>query len=449
MQQTEVSMHEVGLGQIAPSAKGRGSGGGRTTTNSAMSSGGAASSSYSVGSVPTSVMSDDAQILENVRANLGGGDGGGKGGSGGGGKANEKADEPAVFHEHREDNDDSEDDMPDDYFDMRNKDIAPYAGLLTDDGLLLPVSLPGLRSLPDKFKAFNLNEDDDVRDIKVAETKIESEPKSEVAIGPKDGEYTNGRGGGKGESEREDIRAKAEKVEVDTIDIVSQDTGKVKVKDENVSLDPGQMEKVKDESMTASVIGVTNLTKPEPMEIDTSIVDDAITSDEKVKGNDETHTLPCGISAEMFNRKSAAHKLLSARGRLSFLQLPGLLPFAAGASDGPAQQAQQAQQQQRKKGRSSSVAEAVAASEKLRNLAVDMRHIGQPGASVPIGKLRIYKSGRTQLVLQNGSTVDVESGITAQVNQQVVLINTKEKTCNELENMVQSRLVAVPTLDDS
>lgn len=61
------------------------------------------------------------------------------------------------FMEHLEVADDSDDDMDATSFDVRNKDIAPYAGKLTSDGLLLPVSLPGLRDLPPEYRDFESN----------------------------------------------------------------------------------------------------------------------------------------------------------------------------------------------------------------------------------------------------------------------------------------------------
>ncbi|CDF33525.1 unnamed protein product [Chondrus crispus] len=66
-----------------------------------------------------------------------------------------KAEQKVIsFMEHLEVADDSDDDMMETSFEARNKDIAPYAGKLTRDGLLLPVSLPGLRDLPPEYRDF-------------------------------------------------------------------------------------------------------------------------------------------------------------------------------------------------------------------------------------------------------------------------------------------------------
>lgn len=352
------SPNAVGLGQIAPPRQSsRAPSGNNSAVSSRRSSAissGAASSTFSVGRNPASSAGSDEAMsygttsLPTDSAFSASADPepplAGRAGAAGRGKAAAKKDTNDItFDEHVEVGEDSDDDMPDDVFDLRNRDIAPYAGHLTEDGVLLPVSLPGLRSLPVKFDAFTGDED-----VALAGSKIKQEP-DDVPL------------------------AKSEPMEIDSIEPVEPTFG--------------------------------------------------------------------SLRASMFPTDSVGYCILSSPSTLSFFQLPGLLPLTETAE-------YRSKKQKEKKGEKlSSVAEAVAASERLRSLGVDLRHIGQPGETPNVGKLRFYKSGRVKMVFDNGGSCDVEMGIAPQVCQQAVLINSKEKTCEELQNTVTTRYMAVPSLE--
>lgn len=340
------SPNVVGLGQIAPPRPGvsriASSGGSAVSSrrSSAVSSvsigaASAASSTYSFGPGTSSFASDDAASAsasfppdmvfpsEPEPSTK---------------KGSKKSVEP-MFREHTLRSPDSDDDMPDDTFDVRNCDIAPYPGHVTDNGILLPVSLPGLRALPSEFREFD----------GVSEPTVESTVKPEP------------------------------------LDSVSA--------------------------------------KDEPTEVEN--IDTALSS---------LHLPP----AEAFPQDSVARTILSSPDSLAFMQIPGLLPLTEHTT--------KSKKEDEKTAETSSVAEAIAASERLRALGVDLRSVGTPGANIPVGKLRIHKSGRVTIMFSNGSCIDLEHGINPKVCQQVVLINCKEKTCEELQNTIPRRYVAVPSL---
>lgn len=60
----------------------------------------------------------------------------------------------------------------------------------------------------------------------------------------------------------------------------------------------------------------------------------------------------------------------------------------------------------------------------------------------------VASSGRLHaMIVDNGGALDVDPGIHPPVNQQVVMVNCKENTCEELANGAESLLMAVPALD--
>lgn len=342
------SPNAVGLGQVAPprptTSRIASSGGSavssrRSSVVSSVSIGGAsaASSSYSFGhgashtsddvaSASTSFPADMSFPSESEQLS--------------GKKASKKNAEP-LFREHSHMAPDSDDDMPDDAFDVRNRDIAPYAGHVTDNGLLLPVSLPGLRALPPEFKEF----DNPISVNGKADDTIKAEPEPKIGA------------------------------------------------------------------------------KSEPMEVESP--------------GEDLFVQPC-LRAESFPPGSVANAVLSSQNAFSFMQFPGLLALS--------QYSEKVKKDTEKATDTNSVAEALAASERLKALGVDLRLVGKPGSNLPVGKLRMYKSGRVEMVLSNGGCLELEHGINPKVCQQVMLINSKEKTCEELQNVITNRIVAVPSL---
>lgn len=255
-----------------------------------------------------------------------------------GGKAEQKY---TTFAEHVEGGGDSDDDMDDTSFENRNRDIAPYAGKLSREGLLLPVSLPGLRSLPPEYREFEKTDAMEVEDGRIGKA--------------------------------------------------------------------------------APMPG-----KEEPMEIDRVLTSRVVSS----------------LHPEMFAKGTVARQILSSDSSLMFMQLPGLLAFSEkNSSEKYGRGGEEAPSKVE-----SSVAAAVAAAERMRGLGTDLRLVGDKGSTVPIGKLRFYKSGRVQIVMEPGGAMDLEHGIAPKVCQQAVLIDTQRKTCEELQNTVESRLVAIPAV---
>lgn len=426
----EHAPNAMGLGQIAPPRQGipgggRGSGvassgGGMSSRRSSAMSSGAASSSYSIGvNVDGMSLASGDGMGGMTDADMGSERGGENGenndkGDKKDGKTNAKT-EP-VFSEHVEQGYDSEDDMPDDSFDMRNRDIAPYAGMLTDGGLLLPVSLPGLRSLPEKFDRFIIDDKDD----------------DEKPVKDDDGA---GMLGEFGDGKKEELKVE-EKAKI-----------KSEAKQEKRVVGGGVQ--------PGAAVGSA---KAEPMELDAMNVDsiqpptagatDDIQPTSTAANADAKEQQPglagSNLRAAMFPKGSAAYRILSSPpGDLALMQLPGLLPLAIASAD-----RERMVKAKAKAPKLSSVAEAVAASERLRALGVDVRQVGQPGQGHDLAKLKVYRSGRVQLVLNNGGALDVEPGIRPRVNQQVVMVNCKDKTCEELANSVETWLVAVPALDN-
>lgn len=149
------------------------------------------------------------------------------------------------------------------------------------------------------------------------------------------------------------------------------------------------------------------------------------------------------LRPEMFEKGSVARKILSSEDKLAFMQLPGLLALMErnDADGGRKQNGEEADLEKVE----SSVAAAVAAAERMRGLGTDLRKVGDRGSTRPIGKLRFFKSGRVQIVMDRGGCIELEHGITPKVSQQVVLIDTERKTCEELQNTLTSRLVGVPS----
>lgn len=341
------SPNAVGLGQVAPprptisriaSSGGSAMSSRQSSVVSSVSVGAAsaASSSYSLGQGASLTSDDIASASTSFPSDAPYPEPDQKGGK----KGSKKNAEP-LFREHSHMAPDSDDDMPNDAFDVRNRDIAPYAGHLTDNGLLLPVSLPGLRALPAEFKKFD--------DNFVDETK------------------TNG----------------------------------------SVKPEPTSLLQAKDEPMEIEGTGAEPLVTP-------------------------------FLRPDIFPSGSVAHSVLSLRNSFSFMQIPGLLALAEHSA--------KVKKDSEKAADTSSVAESIAASERLKALGVDLRLVGKRGSYLPVGKLRMYKSGRVEMVLSNGSCLELEQGINPKVCQQVMLISSKEKTCEELQNVITNRIVAVPSL---
>lgn len=261
-------------------------------------------------------------------------------------KGKAKKDREMKFEEHIETGYDSDDDMPDDSFEQRNRDIAPYAGHLTEDGILFPVSLPGLRDLPPCFEEF-----------------------------------------------------------IDDPMILNDSKGKT----------DGHM-----------LIAETKPeAKAEPMQF-------------------ETHNFPAiqPLNPNSFADGTVARKLLASETSLVFMQLPGLLTI----SENPAAGQIGEEQRPHEPSKQSSVAAAVSAGERMRALGTDLRRVGEPGKSQYIGRLRFFKSGRVQLVMQCGEVIDLENGAEPKVCQQVLLIDTDKKTCDEMSNGYLPKVVGVPSL---
>lgn len=340
----------VGLGQIAParlSSRVLSSGGSAATSRrssvvSSMSVGGVSSTGAASSSTAADVGDTGSGGVVLGAEGGGFGDKGAVGAVDTSGRAAGKVEQRYVtFAEHVEGGGDSDDDMDETSFENRNRDIAPYAGKLTREGLLLPVSLPGLRSLPPEYSQFE---------------------------------------------------------EVDSMEVE----------------DGGNRKEV---SMSG---------KDEPMEID------RVTT---------SHMLG-SLRAEMFAKGTVARQILSSNSSLMFMQLPGLLAFSENnSSEKYVQGGKEAPPKAE-----GSVAAAVAAAERMRGLGTDLRLVGDKGSTIPIGKLRFYRSGRVQIVMEPGGAMDLEHGIAPKVCQQAVLIDTQRKTCEELQNTVKSRLVAIPAI---
>ncbi len=84
----------------------------------------------------------------------------------------------------------------------------------------------------------------------------------------------------------------------------------------------------------------------------------------------------------------------------------------------------------------------------MRGLGTDLRKVGNRGDACKLGKLRFYKSGRVEMVMEKGGVLDVQQGVVSNKSQQLVLIDVENKTCTEIQSSVSTRLVAVPGLGD-
>lgn len=336
----------VGLGQIAPvrppnripSSGGSAATSRKSSVVSSMSIGAASSTNAASSSTGVEVDVSQPDGMRNPDGSFSAQGGIGASPTENGAKTQKAEQKYISFLEHMEVADDSDDDMKDDAFEARNSDIAPYAGKLTRDGLLLPVSLPGLRDLPPEYEVF---------ESKKPSALVEDEDEESLTV-------------------------------------------------------PG--------------------TKDEPMEID---------------------TMDGALRPEMFQKGSVARKVLAGEDSLAFMQLPGLLALMERneAEGGRKENAEDADQEKVE----SSVAAAMAAAERMRGLGTDMRKVGDKGSTRPIGKLRFFKSGRVQIVMERGGCIELEHGITPKASQQVVLIDTERNTCEELQNTLTSRFVGVPS----
>jgi hypothetical protein len=154
------------------------------------------------------------------------------------------------------------------------------------------------------------------------------------------------------------------------------------------------------------------------------------------------------LDAFQFPAQTASRHILAAKQSPLFLQLPGLLPlqenrsaWAASADDG-SQITRFAASDQMREGNT--------AGSGAQNMGTDIRRVGAPGVVSGVGKLRLYKSGKAQLVLDGGYVYELTVGAVYRTNQQLVALNLgsdqTEKTCEEIANALTSRLVARPSL---
>lgn len=144
-----------------------------------------------------------------------------------------------------------------------------------------------------------------------------------------------------------------------------------------------------------------------------------------------------------FPKGSVAYDLLSSGGDISLLQLPGLLALA----ENPAMAVLADNSEGKEEFSESSVAAAAAAAERMRGLGTDLRNVGNPGEVCKLGKLRFYKSGKVEMVLRKGGVLEVEKGVESDKCQQLVLVDTEGKTCEEIQGSVSKRLVALPAVE--
>jgi hypothetical protein len=151
-----------------------------------------------------------------------------------------------------------------------------------------------------------------------------------------------------------------------------------------------------------------------------------------------------------FPASSPARHLLASPGAPAFMQLPGLLPLRENTSawghDHPVAGSGGTGTTRE------SAAEAILnAAVRARGLGIDLRRVGIPGGVDKVGKMRIYKSGRVELVFSDGTVYDCATGAPVETAQQLLAVNLggaedDDKTCDEICNALTSRLIARPSI---
>jgi hypothetical protein len=322
----------------------------------------------------------------------------GLGGLGGAGAVGANAGPSKMQFEAVGDNSDTDDDLDDNDVERKNNDISPWVGR-TANGLLLPVSLPSIRNVP--IPVLPVNRVDEVMASAVAPMAIKGYESNGVK---KEGDIDGNLGENSGDDSDDVVRRKRR----------TKSSGK-------------------DEPLEVPFEDANATTEAKPYYPDIGMPLDPL----------------------RFPARSPARHLLASEGAPAFLQLPGLLPMienpsawkkqgpvtaanVAGGSGGPAAR--------------KSAAEAISsAAERMRGLGTDLRLVGVPGRVDTMGKMRIYKSGRVELVFNDGTIYDCVTGAPVETAQQLVAVNLggnedDDKTCDEISNAVTSRLVARPSL---
>jgi RNA polymerase III RPC4 len=295
------------------------------------------------------------------------------------------------------DNSDTDDELPYDDFEHKNQDVASFVGKVSS-GMLLPVSLPSLRHLECPPKLFS---------------KADEEC----------------RPGGLG---------------------LTTSAGVVtKVEDARAG-DPRYSSKVREQLGAIVNMSESRLTaKMEPVELEPV---EALLDDYRPGNIEKVYVPDVGkpIDVTQFPPGTSVRHVLCAEKAPIFLQLPGLLPLkehpaaweksdmqvASSAKDGI---------------RDSAGASSSSVFADMRGLGTDIRRVGVPGEVERIGKLRLYRSGKVELVFRDGTTYGVTAGASCKTNQQLVVLKVgdtdTEKSCEELANALTSRLVCAPSLE--
>lgn len=181
--------------------------------------------------------------------------------------------------------------------------------------------------------------------------------------------------------------------------------------------------------------------KPEPMEVSVS--------SRTIQGTNYSRSGSSRARPELdpllFPAHSDARYLLSSKATPVFVQLPGLLPLNENRSAWPSDDAAAGAE---KAAKEESPSDAASNTRDSRALGTDLCRVGRPGYTERIGKVRLYKSGRVEMVFDDGTTYDVESGADCRSAQQLVCVKTggnEENTCDELCSSLMSRLICCPS----
>lgn len=184
--------------------------------------------------------------------------------------------------------------------------------------------------------------------------------------------------------------------------------------------------------------------KPEPMEVDTL---QAVPAEPK---SEAKPTWGAGLDPSTFPEGSCARMMLESSDSPVYIQLPGVLPLAENKAAW--EYKRQAEAPDSKLGPEVLRGTEPQWSIKARGLAVDVRKVGSPGEVQKLGKLRLYKSGRVQLVLNDGTKLDGDVGATCRLAQQLACVTLgtatdSESSFEELRNSIVSRIVFVPSME--
>jgi hypothetical protein len=407
------SANVIGLGQIAPQ---------RVPASTVSGASGAGSTAGSAASRKSSAMATQSSVGGSV-SRASGLSFGSSGGTGDielspnvAGPFSEPANDEdtarngAVFGERRQgcvvsrtsdelvgENSDSDDDLPPDDLEHKNQEVASFVGKVSD-GMLLPMSLPSLRHLDPPPTVSRKSEDAFGLEAprNSLNTRLLARSETLRTERTQDAPITTKRYGARVDNPVTELLPKLEPLEVESV----------------TSSTPQSLLR------NGRTLYVPDVGKP--------------------------------VDSWQFPPKSSVRHILDADRNPALLQLPGLLPLKTRESACGKSEVLTACDN--KDGNVEMLGTSLSIHTRDMRLGTDIRQVGTPGAIEKIGRFRLYRSGRAELVFNDGSTYDVSSGVSCKTNQQLVALNfggnnRMENSCEEIANALTSRLVCTPSLE--